>query len=114
MKTFIATVGRGKGTWGYVGRLMQEEWDKIILIGNEWTKERFSHEKDAQWIEINSQDSIGSMVETIEKNLDDVENVHLNFVSGSGNEHMALLIALTHKEIDYSFCYLTKEGVKME
>ncbi|MEA1993128.1 MAG: hypothetical protein U9N35_01850 [Euryarchaeota archaeon] len=112
MKVFIATLGVGKGTWGHVGRLMQEEWDEIILISNEWTKERFSHEKDADWIEVNSRGSVNDMIEEIGGALEGLENVHINVTSGSGKEHMALLMAMKEKDLDYKFCVLTDDGVR--
>lgn len=112
MEVFIATLGVGKGTWGHVGRLMQEEWDKIILVGNEWTKERFSHERDAEWIEVNSRGGINEMVEEIGEALGDLEDVHLNIISGSGKEHMALLMAMKEKAIEYCLCVLTDDGLR--
>jgi hypothetical protein len=114
MKVLIATLGIGKGTWGHVGRLMQEEWDKVILMSNEWTKERFSHEKEVEWILVNSRSSIDTMVDEIKDNLDKLENVHINLTSGSGKEHMALLFALKSKNIPYGLCYLTRDGIKTE
>jgi len=113
MKVLIATLGIGKGTWGHIGRLMQEEWDKIILISNEWTKEKFTHEKDVDWIMVNSRDSIDSMVEEIKKSLEDPENIHMNLISGSGKEHMALLMALKDKGLKYNLCILAKDEMKI-
>ncbi len=113
MKVLIATLGIGKGTWGHIGRLMQEEWDKIILVSNEWTKEKFSHEKDADWVLVNTRDGMESITEEIKKSLEGMENIHINLISGSGKEHMALLMALKDKGLEYKFCTLTNDGTKI-
>jgi len=112
MKTLVATIGVGKGTWGHIGRLMQEDWDKIILISNEWSKEKFTHEKHIEWIIINPRTGIESIAQEIEKKLEELGEIHINIISGSGKEHMALLIALKNKNLDYKLCVLTKDGVK--
>ena len=43
MSELIACLSTGKGTWGHVGRIVQEEqWTKILLITNEYGKENFT------------------------------------------------------------------------
>ena len=43
MTELIACLSTGKGTWGHVARLMQDqEWDKIYLITNDYGKENFN------------------------------------------------------------------------
>jgi len=112
MEVLIATLGIGKGTWGHIGRLMQEEWDKILLISNEWSKEKFTHEKEVNWILVNTRDNIDSIIEEIKKSLENLENIHINLISGSGKEHMALLMALRDRGLEYKLCILAKDGMK--
>jgi len=48
----IAFLGTGKGTWAQIaGVINKEEWDNIILIGDNSAK-KFTSEKDFEFIEI--------------------------------------------------------------
>ena len=40
MKTLIALISTGKGTWGHVGRLISEDWDKIIIVTNDFGRRK--------------------------------------------------------------------------
>jgi hypothetical protein len=53
------------------------------------------------------------MVEEIKKSLEDPENIHINLISGSGKEHMALLMALKDKKLKYNLCILAKDEMKI-
>ena len=116
MTELIACVSSGKGTWGHVARLMQDqEWDKIILITNEFGKENFKAEKPAEIIIINENKFLPDLIEDIKTQLKDKiigTEVAVNFISGSGKEHMALLSALLKLGVGIRLTALTKEGIK--
>ncbi len=116
MTCLIASLSIGKGTWGHVSRLIAEgQWDKIFLITNEFGRENFNNEKKAELIVIDSRKAIEEIREEIKNGLkgkiSDTE-VAINFVSGEGKEHMALLSAVLQLGLGMRFFALTKDGVK--
>ncbi len=112
----IALLSTGKGTWGHVGRLMQEqEWDKIVLLTNDFGKENFKNDKNAELIVIDARKSMLDLVTEIAAELKSKvkgKDVGVNLISGSGKEHMALLAALAKNRTTYRLMALTTEGVK--
>ena len=111
-KTLMAVLGVGKGTWGHVARLIsEEEWERILLISNEWGKENFAPVKEAEWIIVNNRSGFEVIKDEIKNNLPGNEIV-LSLISGSGKEHMAVLAALKDKKSDFQIVILTGEGTK--
>ncbi|MFH1587407.1 MAG: hypothetical protein ABID38_06115 [Candidatus Diapherotrites archaeon] len=111
-KSLIAVLGIGKGSWGHVARLIsEEEWDRILLISNEWGKEKFTPAKECEWILVNNRAGFDIIKEEIKKNLPG-EGVVLSLISGSGKEHMALLSALKENKTDFELVILTGDGTK--
>lgn len=111
----IVNVSTGKGTWGHVSRLISDgEWGKIYIITNEFGKENFSNEKNGELIIVDSRKGLEELKEEIYHGLKDKvkEEVGLNFVSGTGKEHMAMLAAVLKLGVGIRFFALTKEGVK--
>ena len=116
MTSLIACLGSGKGTWTHVDRLIDEqEWGNVFLITNEFGKENFKPKKPVEYILINSNRFLNELVEDIRKQLEnkitDTE-VALNFISGSGKEHMALLSAVLKLGLGIRLVALTPSGVK--
>ena len=115
MTDLIACLSTGKGTWGHVSRLIQDnEWDNIYLITNEFGKENFTAEKKAEFMVIDSLKPIKDLVIDIESRLKDKINgeVALNMISGTGKEHMAILSALLKLGVGIRLMGLTKDGVE--
>ncbi|HZX33969.1 MAG TPA: hypothetical protein VFF09_01175 [archaeon] len=111
-KIFLAVLGVGKGTWGHVARLISEEqWDKIVLISNEWGKENFAPPKECEWILMNNRAGFEVIKEEIKGKLPEGE-IAVSLISGSGKEHMAILAALREKKSNYQIVTLTGEGTK--
>ena len=116
MTDLVACLSTGKGTWGHVGRLINEqEWNSIFLITNEFGKENFSNEKNAEFIVIDQNASVKDIKNTIESNLKgkikDTE-IALNLVSGTGKEHMAIISAVLKLGLGIRLTALTKEGIE--
>ncbi len=110
----IAVLGTGQGTWAQVaGLIKQGDWEKIILVGNEFAK-KFSCEKPFEFIEIPAGSKLIELKQFLLKNLKDkirgIE-VALSIASGSGKEHMALISALLTIPAGVRFTALTGEGV---
>lgn len=111
-KVLIGTLGLGRGTWGHIGRLISDsEWDKVIMISNDWGKENFAPKKEVDWILINTRSGFEMIKDMIKEKLPDGE-IAISIISGSGKEHMALLAALREAKKDFQFVILTGDGVK--
>lgn len=98
MSTLIACLSVGKGTWAHVTKLLgSSEWEQVFLITNEFGREKYSHDQEFEPIVIESNKDVAELSNDIKAALDgkikDTE-VAVNFMSGSGNEHMALISAL--------------------
>jgi len=110
----IALLSSGKGTWAQVSGLMNHgEWDKIILIGDDFAK-NFTHNKKFEFIQVNLSQKIKDLREDIKKKLTGKINgteVALSVASGNGKEHMALISALINLPVGIRFAVLTQEGV---
>ncbi len=111
----IALLSSGKGSWAQVSGLMKHRnWDKIIILGDDFAKQNFSHEKDFEFIKVDLSKRIKELKETFSKKLNgkiDGMEVALTIASGSGKEHMALVSALINLPVGVRFAALTKEGV---
>ena len=110
----IALLSTGKGTWGQVaGLIKRHEWDKIILVGDDFAKQ-FTPEKEFEFIEVNLSNRLVELKEEISKKLRGKINgteVALSIASGNGKQHMALISALINLPVGIRFAALTKEGV---
>ena len=111
-KALIATLGIGKGTWGHVKRLIAEqEWDKILVVSNEWGKENFAPDKECEWIMVNNRSGFEMIKNEIKSKLP-AGKIALSLVSGSGKEHMAVLVAMKEAGKEIETVIITKEGIK--
>lgn len=110
----IALLSKGEGSWAQVSGLMKfGEWDKIVLIGDDFAKQ-FSHEKKFEFIKVDLNQKIKELKEDLQKKLKgrlEGMEVACSIASGDGKEHMALLSALINLPIGIRFAALTKEGV---
>lgn len=113
MKNFIAVLGKGRGTWGHVARLIQEEnFDTILLISNEFGRNNFAPAKECDWLLVNSRSSFEVLKEAIKQRIPDEGEIIVSLISGTGKEHTALLAALKEKNKDYKFVILTGQGTQ--
>jgi len=116
MTSLVAALSTGKGTWGHVSALIKgEKWDKIFLITNKFGTETYKPENNEILIEVDTNLPTPELAEQIKKQLDgkihDIE-VAVNFISGEGKEHMALLSALLKLGLGTRFVVATKDGIK--
>ena len=111
---FIALLSSGKGTWAQVSGLIKYgEWDKIILIGDDFAKQ-FTSEKKFEFIQADLSKKIKDLRDEILQKLKgkiDGTEVALSIASGEGKEHMALISALINLPVGIRFAALTKEGI---
>jgi len=110
----VALLSSGQGTWAQVSGLMKYgEWEKIVLIGDDFAK-NFTHEKPFEFIKVDLSQKIKDLKEDLSKKLkgkfSEME-VSLSVASGDGKEHMALISALINLPVGIRFAALTKDGV---
>ncbi|MFH1456272.1 MAG: hypothetical protein ABIF40_04970 [archaeon] len=115
MTDLVANLSTGKGTWGHVGRLINEkDWTNIYLITNEFGQKNFTTEKKVNFIVINPITPLEEIKNYITAELKDKlkNEVALNVVSGSGKEHMAIIAALFNLGIGIRLIAITQDGIK--
>ena len=112
----VACLSTGKGTWGHVSRMVQDgKWDRVILITNDYGKENFKKEGEMELINVNMNQGMKELRDDIYNKLKGLvkgSEVGVNFVSGSGKEHMAFISALLKLGIGIRLMALTKDGVE--
>ncbi len=104
MTTLIATLSTGKGTWGHVSKLIgQTDWDKIILITNEFGREKYSNDKEFDLVVIENNKPADELALDLKNALEGKleGEVAVNFISGGGNEHMALMSVLMQMGVGF-------------
>ncbi len=112
MATLFACLGIGKGSWGHVARLIASEtWDKIVLFSSDFGKENFKPEKECEWILMSNRAGFEIIKEAVKEKLPQGE-LCVSLASGSGKEHMAVLVALRETKREFKIVTLTKDGVK--
>ena len=112
----VALLSSGKGTWAQVSGLIKKgEWDKVILIGDEFA-EKFTSDSPTphEFIKLDTDQKLLEMKETLMSKLkgkiSGIE-VALSIASGTGKEHMALISALLSMPVGIRFSVLTQEGI---
>ncbi len=111
MTTLLAFVG-DLGI-AHVQKLIDtEQWEKVILVSNEKNQNLITCTKPLKYIVINEHEPVHSIINTLTKGLqNEWGEVALNFVSGSGKEHMALLAAVMHAGLAFRLIAVTKDGI---
>ena len=115
MADLIAVLSTGKGTWGHVNGLINgEEWNKIYLLTNDFGKDTFKANEKTELIVLNFNDKVEDLAKDMEAKLKDKVSgeVGVNFISGAGKEHMALVSALMKLGVGFRLMASTMDGVK--
>lgn len=113
----IALLSSGQGTWAQVSGLIKfGEWDKIILIGDDFGRKFTIEEKRniIEFIQVDLGKKIKDLKEELSQKLQGKISgmeVALSIASGDGKEHMALISALINLPVGIRFAALTKDGV---
>lgn len=96
MTILIAALGEGKGTWQTVFKLASmKEWEKVIFIGPAFAKESLQLKENMKFITIDETQTIQKIIEQLQKEFGNLfGEVGVNFTSGNGNTHMAILSAI--------------------
>jgi len=117
MTELIATLGEGKGSWKHVQEIIsKQEWEGIFLVTNPFGAEKFFMEgKKITFIVIDDRKDIFDLERDIfiqlKEHVKGME-VAVNFYSGTGKEHMALLPALLKLGVGMRFIALKNEQIQ--
>ena len=116
MVSLIALVSSGKGTWGQVSSLINNEnWDKVYLLCNDFSYQNFeispSKALKLQFDEKHPEKTFPKLAEFFNKDVKDFE-VAVNLSSGTGMEHMAVLSAILKAGLGVRFVYPQGNEVK--
>ena len=113
----VALLSSGKGTWAQVsGLIKQGEWEKIILLGDEFSSQFKIQDKEdiTEFIKVDFGKRLTDLRDELAKKLKGkikgVE-VAVTIASGNGKEHMALISALINLPVGIRFAALTRLGV---
>ncbi len=98
MTSLVALLSTGKGTWAEVAKILKaHEWDKMYLVTNDFGARTFNRLPNMEFVLINPDEPMEKIIEEITKSLKEKikdTEVALNFSSGTGKEHMALLSSM--------------------
>ncbi len=115
MPTLIACLSVGKGTWTEVLKLIaNQQWTNVFLITNQFGKENFKAPPGVELIVLPENSSVEQATKTITQSLHGKINdfeVALNFISGTGMEHMALLEAVLELGLNFRLVVARDRGV---
>ncbi|MBI2582412.1 hypothetical protein HYV87_04790, partial [Candidatus Woesearchaeota archaeon] len=98
--------------------IQSQEWSRVYLITNQFGKENYNPGKNTELILVDSFPDTPAifMTEQIKKQLKDKITdfeVALNFVSGTGKEHMALLEAVLQLGLNFRLVTVNRNNVEV-
>ena len=116
MTDLVLCLSNEKGTWNYVVKLINEySWDNVIVITDSFVEKNFKSNKKLDFVIIDSNQPLVFLAKDIKEKLTGkikgIE-VAINFVSGDGKEHMALMSAMLKLGIGVRFVALNPEGIE--
>ena len=116
MTELIAFLSTEENNWAYVAKLISKfKWDKVIIITNGYKSEMLQLRNDAEIITINNKLPLTELSSDLKDKLEGGINgmeVAVNFVSGNGKEHMALMSSLLKLGLGIRFIALTPSGIE--
>jgi hypothetical protein len=116
MTDLVLCLGAGKGTWAEAYKLIQSEsWNKVFLVTNSFGKEKFQAPNNAEFVLIDDRLSAKEILAQVKGGLDGKISgieVAVNFISGGGKEHMALISAVLQLGFAMRLVVLTEKGME--
>jgi hypothetical protein len=115
MIPLIVCLTDDSGTWGHARRVIEDgEWGEVYAITDGKAKD-FSAARKIDLITVDTgrllPDLAAEMHSKLRGKVKDFE-VAVNFISGSGKEHMAMMSAVLKLGVGVRLVVLTKEGVR--
>lgn len=116
MTELVACLSTGKGTWGHINRVIDDiQWEKVILFTNAYGKENFNANEKTELVVVDAEQGLKELRDVMLKELQTRvkgTEVAVNFISGTGKEHMALMAAVLKMGVGVRLLALTKEGAE--
>ncbi|MFH1316162.1 MAG: hypothetical protein ABII01_01465 [Candidatus Woesearchaeota archaeon] len=116
MTELIAMLTTGKGSWSHVNSLIKDNrFDRIFLLTNDFGKEKFQPDEKTELILLDLNKPVEELAKDIVNSLKDKisgQEIGINFISGNGIEHMALMSAVLKLGVGFRLVALTKQGVE--
>ena len=115
MPTLILNITKDEGSWAHCKKLIDcGRWDKVIAFCDINAQKNFSTCKEIKKFAIDFSKKIPELSEDMHAKLSSIEDleVYVNFVSGSGREHMALISAILKSGLGMRLIVATADGVK--
>ena len=116
MTELIAYLSTGKGSWGEVaGLISKDKFEKIYLLTNDFGKENFNSNEKTELLVIDTNQNILGLrdqILTIIKSKINGTEIAVNFVSGSGKEHMSLVSALIKSGLGFRLVTADKGDIQ--
>jgi len=114
MTELIALLSTGKGTWSNVSRIIQDGgFSKVFIITNDFGSQNFTKRDNMEIIVVNFDKPLkelsNDMVSALKGKVSGIET-GINFISGAGKEHMALLAAVMKLGLNFRLIILTEQG----
>ena len=115
MTSLIACVTSDLGTWEHVKRVIAgQDWERIYVICDAQAKTQFSSPKDIEFLQVDTTKLLPELASEMHQKMSGIKDfeVAVNFVSGSGKEHMAFMSAVLKLGVGVRMVVLTKDGVR--
>ena len=117
MTDLVACLSTGKGTWGSLMKVVESpSWGNVFLVAPLFFAQKFENlRKNVTVIPIDDNKDLPELIADLQKAFDGklFGDVAVNFTSGSGKEHMAILSALLKSGCGIRLvAHSEKEGLK--
>lgn len=114
MTELIAILSTGKGTWANVSKIINDGgFSKTFIITNDFGAQNFTKRDNMDIIALNFEKPIkdlsADMVNALKDKVSGTE-AGINFISGAGKEHMALMAAVMKLGLNFRLIILTEQG----
>lgn len=115
MTDLVLCLGTGKGTWAEAYKLIESEsWNRVFLVTNDFGREKFQA-KNAEFVVVDENAPAKQLVSDIKKGLAGKvrgTEVAVNFISGAGKVHMAMISALLQLGFAIRLVVVTEKGME--
>lgn len=116
MTDLVLCLSRDEKSWPHLQRLIRDaDWSKVYAITDGFCKDRFIAPKNIDFVIADFTKPAVEVIEELTRSLNKKFSgfeVALNFVSGTGKEHMVILAALLKLGVGIRLVAATKEGIK--
>lgn len=112
MIPLIICLGEGKGTWSEAAKILKENWSETYIVCPEFVAKKW--QGNQKLIVVDDKANIEELTLKLANEFKDkfFGDVAINFISGSGKLHMALIAALLKCGVGIRLVISSDKGVK--